>query len=179
MRCARRPLSEVSRRWRHEVCDWWRSGHRALHSRALIEQQKGMREARFAGVAEGGDGSPSSAVSMALRAQRQTRKGGLRDAPTCAAVRARGRLREPPRRGERGSGSAGSTIPDAAAQHDRYLGVNSLRDAVPANPRLSGANEWHWYRSALRVLRIPDRYQMMWDHSFPPITTAVVTPIRR
>lgn len=58
-----------------------------------------MPEVRCADDAEGGAGSPSSAAAMALRARHETRREGLRDAATCAAVRPRGRLREPPRRG--------------------------------------------------------------------------------
>lgn len=72
---------------------------RALHSRALIRHRKSVPEVRCADDAEGGAGSPSSAAAMALRARHETRREGLRDAATCAAVRPRGRLREPPRRG--------------------------------------------------------------------------------
>ncbi len=51
--------------------------------------------------------------------------------------------------------------------------------AVPVDPRLSRGYEWSWYQPALRVLRIPVWYQMVWHHPFPLITTAVVTSIRR
>lgn len=36
-----------------------------------------------------------------------------------------------------------------------------------------------WYQPARWALRVPLWYQMVWDHPFPLITTAVVTSIRR
>jgi hypothetical protein len=61
---------------------------------------------------------------MALRARHETRREGLRVAATCAAVRPRGRLREPPRRGcEQSAALPGLALLDGLCtrrQHVRF-----------------------------------------------------------
>lgn len=97
---------------------------RALHSRARIRHRKSVHVVRCADDAEGGAGAPSSAAATALRGRHETRREGLRNAATCAAVRPRGRLREPPRRGcEQSAALPGLALLDGLCtrrQHVRF-----------------------------------------------------------